>query len=551
MPAHFARQREIAEILTRNGLDLLATASGLNGKKRSALLTALAHRQVHDEGLTRPAIVRRTLEQLGPTFVKMGQVLATRRDMIPADLADELSKLQDQMVAVPFDLVRPVVETELKAPIETVFASFEEYPVGSASLGQVHMATLHDGEKVAVKILRPGVEQTVEADLDILSSVAANVSRVWDTARDIDLLGFVEEFRRQLRVEMDYQQEGRHAERIAANFADRRGLHVPAIHWQFTTKRVLTMERISGIKVSDIAALDAAGIDRKQLGRRASRIILDMVFVDGFFHADPHPGNLVIEPDGTIGLLDYGMVGTLTPEVQSQLLAIVVAFASGNDARLSDAVLAFAPPKGTVDRIRLNREVDHLVRAYVDKPLAEVNMVEIVDGLLDIVRTYHLRPPTEMTLIARMLALLDAIGRMLDPDYNMMSVLKPYLDSMMRKRFRPEAMWDEMVSLVTESFDLGAHAPRRLLRIMARYEQEGVKVALDAETLDPYMRRFEQLGDRLLAGFLLGSAIRAVGSLGATDNQLLSRLRAPLLAAGTGIVGVLAAYLVRTGRHRH
>lgn len=548
---HFARQREIVEVLTRNGLDLLVAASGLAAKHpRSTLLKALAQRQVHDEGITQPAIVRRTLEELGPTFVKMGQVLGTRRDLVTPEFADELAKLQDRMIPVPVEKIRAVVEAELGAPVEEVFASFSAQALGSASLGQVHAATLRDGRPVVVKVLRPGIETVVESDLAILGDVAARLSRVWDSARDLNLTGFVEEFGRQLHGEMDYRSEGRNAEQIAENFARRRGLHVPTIHWEYTTQRVLTMEHITGLKVSDIAGLDAARIDRRALGRRASRIILDMVLVDGFFHADPHPGNMFIEPDGTIGLIDFGMVGTLNAQVQAQLLAMVVSFASRDSTRLSDALLAFAPPRGNVDRIRLNREIDRLVRAYVDKPLAEVDMVEIVDGLLDITRTHHLRPPTEITLIGRMLALLDAIGRTLDPKYSMVEVLKPYIDTLMRRRLRPDQLLEQWAALLTETAELGAHAPRRLLRILARYDQEGVKVAVDAETLEPYMRRFEQLGDRLVVGFVLGSAISAVGNLGATDDKLLVRVRAPLLLAGSGVVAMLTRYLMRTGRRR-
>ncbi len=548
---HFARQREIVEVLTRNGLDLLVAASGLAAKHpRSTLLKALAQRQVHDEGITQPAIVRRTLEELGPTFVKMGQVLGTRRDLVTPEFADELAKLQDRMIPVPVENIRAVVEAELGAPVEEVFASFSSQALGSASLGQVHAATLRDGRPVVVKVLRPGIEAVVESDLAILGDVAARLSRVWDSARDLNLTGFVEEFGRQLHGEMDYRSEGRNAEQIAENFARRRGLHVPTIHWEYTTQRVLTMEHITGLKVSDIAGLDAARIDRRALGRRASRIILDMVLVDGFFHADPHPGNMFIEPDGTLGLIDFGMVGTLNAQVQAQLLAMVVSFASRDSTRLSDALLAFAPPRGNVDRIRLNREIDRLVRAYVDKPLAEVDMVEIVDGLLDITRTHHLRPPTEITLIGRMLALLDAIGRTLDPKYSMVEVLKPYIDTLMRRRLRPDQLLEQWAALLTETAELGAHAPRRLLRILARYDQEGVKVAVDAETLEPYMRRFEQLGDRLVVGFVLGSAISAVGNLGATDDKLLVRVRAPLLLAGSGVVALLTRYLMRTGRRR-
>lgn len=551
MPSTIARSREIAEILRRNGLDMVVAASGLASRKgASPLLKLLASKQVIDEGLTQPAIIRRTLEELGPTFIKMGQLLSTRQDLISPELVVELRRLQNRTIPVPVADIRQVIVEELGHPIEELFATFNDKPMASASLGQTHTATLHDGSEVVVKVQRPDIDAVIEADLAIARRMASQLSRVWDVAAQINIEGFVDEFDRQLHQEMDYLREGRNAERIAANFARRSGLRVPTIHWTHTTKRVLTMERLYGLRVDNNAALDEAGIDRRALGRRASRIILDMVMVDGFFHADPHPGNLLIQPNGDVGLVDFGMVGRLNERVRRQLTAIIVAFAAKDSAKLAESTLVFAPPRGQVDRIRLVREVEQLMDLYVDVPLAQVNAGQLVNKLFELMRANHLQPPTEVSLVGRMLALLDGFGRSLDPDYNMMDVLRPYVERLLRKRLRPERITEEIASFLTEGADLGLHAPARLARILQHYEFEGVRVAIDAETVEPYMRRIEALGDRLVAGFLLGSAVAAVGNLGATDKRFLARLRAPLLAIGVSGAGMLAGYLLKSSTAR-
>lgn len=548
-PRHLARYRRIAEVLARHGFGAVLAQLGL--ADRFNIPRRLLRRGVEESDRVPPAVrLRLALEELGPTFIKLGQIASTRPEILPPAVLAELNNLQDKVPPDPWEAILPLIEAELGRPLAEVFAAFDPTPIASASLAQVYPALLPDGTHVVVKVQRPGVERLIDTDLHILSDIAHLVRERLPGFVPFDPVEMAEEFANALREELDYRREGRNADRFRENFEAEEYVYVPRVYWQYTTRRLMVQERLRGIKIDDLAALDAAGLDRHRIAMHASRLIIREVLEDGFFHADPHPGNLFIEPDGTIGLVDFGMVGTLSAPVQAQLVAMVVAFASRDAVQLSEALLAFAPPRGNVDRIRLNREVDRLVRAYTEKPLAEVDMVEIIDGLLDIARGYHLRPPTEISLIGRMLALLDGIGRALDPGYSMVAVLKPYVETMMRRRFQPDAVWAGLVSLLSETVDLGAHAPRRLLRILTRYEQEGVKVAVDAETIEPYMRRVELLGDRVLAGFLLGSAINAVGNLGSTDNRFLVKLRVPLLIAGTGMVTALSTYLLRTSHHR-
>ncbi len=552
MPLHLQRQREIVEILTRNGFGILVAASGLANRWPSSrivhALTPVEYRV--DPALRSPTIVRRTLEELGPTFIKLGQILSTRADLVPPAFQAELAKLRTAVPPEDFPGIRATVEAELGAPLATTFSSFEERPLGSASIGQTHAATFRDGRSVVVKVMRTGVEQALRTDIDILRGLVGQVQRRWAQARNLDLLGFVDEFDRQIAGELDYTREGHNAERIAANFAHRPGLRVPHIHWEACTSRVLTMERLDGVAIDDVAALDAAGIDRGALGKRAATFILDMVLIDGFFHGDPHPGNLLVAPGGEIQLLDYGMVGSLSEHHRRQLVTLVGAFAARDAEKLSDAVLALAPPMGRVDRPTLDRALGRLIAEYSDKPLAEVPMVPVFNELLEILRTQRLKPPPELSMVVKMLTMVDGLGRVLDPGFDMMGLLRPYGVKLLRQRLEPDAVLRTLLSLASEGSALSAEFPEQVRRLLRRYETEGVHIGVDERSLAPALAHLDALGDRLVAGMLLASLINAVGALGATDHHWLSRARGPLLGAGATAALGLGGFLLDSLRRR-
>lgn len=552
MAVQLQRQREIVETLTRNGFGLLVGASGLAasgvGRRIVTAITPPGYRV--DESLRSPVIVRRTLEELGPTFVKLGQILSTRADLVPPSYRAELAKLWTAVPAEPFAGVRATVEAELGRPLEEVFASFDRTPLGSASLGQTHAATLRDGRAIVVKVQRAGIRDVLRADLDILRAALGQVQRRWPPARQLDLTGFVDEFDLQLEGELDYLREGHNAERIAANFAHRRGLRVPAIDWEHTTARVLVMERLDGIPIDDVAALDAAGIDRVALGKRAATAVLDMILVDGFFHGDPHPGNLVVAPDGTINLLDYGMVGALSDDHRRALVALVGAFAARDAERMAEAVLDLAPPVGAVDRPALHRAVGRLIAEYADRPLAEVPMVTVLNELLDITRRHRLRPPPELSMVAKMLTMVDGVGRVLDPEFDMMGLLAPYGVKLLRQRLEPDAVLRTLWGAASEAVELGTELPAEARRILRHYRQEGVRFTIDDRSMQLLLHRLDVLGDRIVAGVLLAALIESIGRLGASEEGRLAKLRGPLLAMGAASAAALTTFLAQSLRRR-
>ncbi len=310
------RQRQIAEVLARYGLDYLANLIGID--RLIARERALRGRDSQDAH-TPPEGLRLALEELGPTFIKLGQLLSTRADLLPPEYRRELTKLQDTAPAVPSDAVQETIEAELHASAADAYRSFHPEPLACASVGQAHLATLHDGTEVVVKVRRPNVVEEMGQDFEIIQNFAARASRRSKTAARYDLIGLADEFVQTLRAQLDYLQEARNAERFAANFDGDSSVQIPHVFWDLTTSRVITLERIRGAKITDVAALENYGLDRHALAERAAQITAKMVFEDGFFHADPHPGNFFIEPTGRIGIVDFGMVGSIDEPLREQL----------------------------------------------------------------------------------------------------------------------------------------------------------------------------------------------------------------------------------------
>src|SRR5690348_12408765 len=349
---HLNRSRQIAGVLLSHGWGFLRNNEGTVGATSPGAANG------------RPLHLRLALEELGTTFIKLGQILSTRADLLPPEYLAELTKLQDSASPVAFAEIQEALVTELGQPIERIFAHFDPIPIAAASIGQAYAATLGDGTEVVVKVRRPGVVEQVNEDLEILKELAATASRHWDFADRYDLPGLVEEFSQTLRRELDYIREAHNAERFAVNFATDNHIHVPRVFWEATTSRVLTLERIRGIKINDLKALDEQGTDRRWLADYATNVVLKMVCEDGFFHADPHPGNFFIEPNGTIGLIDFGMVGVIDEQTQELLAELLIAINHQDADRLVDVFLDLGVTRKRIDRASVRRDIDQLLSTY-------------------------------------------------------------------------------------------------------------------------------------------------------------------------------------------
>lgn len=540
------RYQQISEILARHGLGFLVGITGL--ERWVPFHQGLLGHERRAEPYTNPDHLRLALEELGPTFIKLGQLLSTRPDLLPPRYQTELAKLQDAAPPVPGATIRQLIREELGSETDDVFADFTLEPLASASIGQAHAATLHDGTHVVVKVRRPDVIPTIEADLDILQNLAVQISHRWDAAADYNLPGIAAEFAQTLRAELDYLQEGRNAERFAENFASDPGVHIPRVFWETTTSRVLTLERIVGMKVNDLDGLDRAGIDRAALAVRSAGTALKMVFEDGFFHADPHPGNLFIEPDGRIGLIDFGMVGEVNDKLRSQLSVLLTALARNDPGRVGSALLDLSVTRQPVDRSRLRADVTLFIALYEDRPLNQIEIGPLITQAVALMRTYHLQMPQELAKLLKMMIMAEGIGVELDPGFNLGVMLAPYARKLMFSRFAPQALAARIAAAGADAAELAEDLPDLLRRVVDSLDT-GLEVHLRAAELEPLVGRIERLGNRLVAGMISAALIGGVGALAAGDRDRWGSWEKPLMRAGLGAGGALGAYLIWTSRH--
>jgi ubiquinone biosynthesis protein len=546
MSDHRDRYRQIAETLSRHGLGYLAGVFGL--ERRVPFHRGLLGHAPRVEPYTQPEHVRLALEQLGATFVKLGQILSTRSDLLGPEYQDELAKLQDAAPAVPGDTIRELVTRELGQDPGTVFASFETVPMAAASIGQAHAATLRDGTEVVVKVRRPGVVEQVEEDLEILKNLATHASRHWEAASDYDIVGLVDEFAETLQAELDYLREGRSAERFAANFAHDEEVHIPRVFWETTTSRVLTLERVRGIKVDDVEALDEAGIDRRALAELATRVTAQMVFEDGFFHADPHPGNFFVEPAGKLGIIDFGMVGEVDERLRDRLGALLVALAGADPDRITDAVLALSAAQRPVDRAMLRADLASLVARNEGRAVGEIRLGSLIEEALAIVRRHHLQLPRELALLLKMVVMNEGMAARLDPDFRLGDVLGPYARRLVARQLSPAAFARRLGQAGIDVAQLGAELPDHLRRLLAVLESSGLDVHLRADEIEPLVARAERLGNRLVAGVIAAAFIEGLAELMAVEPERRRAWERPMLTVGLGAVGTLGGYLAWTAR---
>lgn len=501
---HLDRSRQIAGVLVNHGWDYLR-----NNRHSATDKFSLRRKSAQ----TRPEHLRSALEELGTTFIKLGQILSTRADLLPPDYLSELTKLQDKALPVPFEEIRGVLLAELGRPPETIFLHFEPEPLASASIGQAHVAVLVDGTEVVVKVRRPGVVEQVNEDLEILKELAATASRHWEFADRYDLVGLVDEFSQTLRNELDYIREGHNAERFAKNFASDPSIHIPRVFWETTTSRVLTLERIRGIKINDLAGLDAQGTDRRWLANYATNVVLKMVCEDGFFHADPHPGNFFIEQNGAIGLIDFGMVGVLDERTQERLADLLIAISHQDADRLVDTLLNLGVTRKRVDRPLFRRDIEHLLSTYWGLPLSELKVTALLNDVFAVMRQHHLHLPSNLALLLKTVIMIEGLGENLSPDFQFTTTLAPYTERLVLREYSP-LRWIRGLGRAGLDFArMGAEMPQQLRRIVSAAEDGNFQIGMHPEGFDRIINRLERIANRIVLGVIAAAFINGLAVL--------------------------------------
>jgi len=503
---HLQRYQEIARVFIRHGFSELVDTLEL------LPYLSLPRRLLRRGKPTPPPLgtaqrLRMALEELGPTFIKLGQVLSTRPDLLPPVYVAELAKLQDTVPPVPWGTIRGQIDAELGTPLEEVFTDLEPQPIAAASLSQVHAATLPGGIQVVAKVQRPNIQKMIETDLEILFDLARLLQERTPLGEIYDLVRIAEEFAVTLRAELNFYREGRNADRFRANFADEPHLYIPKVYWDYTTRRLLVLEHIKGIKVDDIEALDAAGYDRSRIARHAVRMIVKEIVEDGYFHADPHPGNLIVMPGEIIGAMDFGMVGYLSRRMQIALMRLYVAAVQLNEEVIVDQLIHMGVVTGTLDRIGLRRDVTRMLRKYYGMPLEAMQTHEVMEEAMTIAFRHHLHLPSELWLLGKTLAMMEGLALKLVPDFDFFAVSQPYVRRFMRHMVSPSMWGPPLLKGMGDWAELLGLIPRVGSQLLTRFERGELEIILSHKELDQALVRLDRSANRLSLSMLLAALI--------------------------------------------
>jgi len=527
------RIHELALILIRYGFGDMVRRLGLAniidraGKVLHwSQIEELAH-------LEPPARVRRALEEMGPTYVKLGQILATRADLFSAEWIDEFARLQDQVQPVSFSEIEPQLLEDLGGQIDDFFSEFNQQPFATASIGQVYRAKLKTGNLVVVKVRRPGIKPKVEADLRLLKQLAEIADRESKDFRRFRPKEIIHQFTLSMRREMDLEAECRNAERIASAFSSDTTIIVPKVYWQWTSERINVQQYIDGIPARDLAAINKAGLDRKQLAHSGAEIVMKMVLEDGFFHADPHPGNLFFLPGNRIAFVDFGMVGRLTEERRSELVHLLQGVVSRNTSQAVRILLKWAGDRqGSTES--LTTDVDGLIDQYHDVSLKDIDIAGFLNDLTTLLRDHQLNLPPDLTLLMKTLITLEGMGRQLDPDFNIVQVATPFLQRALFKRYTPDAMLKQGWQSFSGMLELLIELPNDLHRLLDLARRGALGVRLDITKPEWIAKELDRVVNRLSVSLITSALIVGSSIVSTVEGGASSFL---------GLIGFVGAFM--------
>ncbi|HBT49715.1 MAG: 2-polyprenylphenol 6-hydroxylase [Caldanaerobacter subterraneus] len=555
---HLRRYREIVFVFIKYGfgaiIDNIGILKHINVRRKIL-------KQTNDENiakLSRGERLRLALEELGPTFIKMGQILSTRPDILPKDVIKELEKLQDKVPAFSFDEVKSVIQNEFGESLEEAYAEFEPTPLAAASIAQVHKALLWSGKTVVVKVQRPGIEKIIAQDMRILEDIAKFVDNHTKYGKIYNFTKMVEDFKKRLEEELDFRIEGENAEKFKKNFLKDKKVKIPSIIWTHTTRRVLTMEYIGGIPLNDFNAIDEAGLDRGAIARNLAKSVLNQILRDGFFHGDPHPGNIMVLEDGTIAFLDFGMVGSLSPERKRQFSKMLLGIVYKNSRMIIESIIDLNAVTLNVNMKKLEKDINNLRDRYVEIPLEKLKVGEVLNGIFDLVFSYNIVIPNEFNMLAKSLITLEGIVEKLDPKISVLEVAKPIAKQLIPKMFSTQHMKEEIINATMDYSRLIKELPSFLLNFLRKTEEENYAIELKIRDLENLEKRVDKVFNRLstsiillalsivIAGILIGSGMSA--NAGAEMYKLNGIILKIGLAIAFVIVLGLAISIFRSGR---
>ena len=551
------RYKEIIAVFTRHGFGMLfqqADSHPFLVKKRGVSDQDVASDNVEASAGKH---LRMALEELGPTFVKLGQILSIRQDILPDGVVKELKKLQDSVPPFPFPQVRTLIESEFHDSLEHIYQEFDPEPIAAASVSQVHRATLFSGVQVAVKVQRPEIEDTIDLDLDIMKSMAHLIDHT-RYGKLYDFNGMVEDFESAIKAELNFMEEGENADTFLHHFRRDEGITVPKVKWIYTTKRVLTMEYSDGLKISDLEELDRAGLDRRKIGERIATSICNQILRDGFFHADPHPGNIQVLPDGTVVFLDTGMVGRLDETRKEMISRFFVGVTSKDSGMVVRSLVDMDVTVDQKDMKNFEKDVDTIVVKYLTMPMDEIRIDDLIREVFHTVYVNHIKIPHEFTLLAKTLATLQGVLEKLAPDLNAISITEPIAKKLVYQSFSLRKVKKQVRKEIWRFQGMLHEFPAVMQNILHRIGEQDFSVPIEIKGGDSLQKQLSRITNRIslsvimlalsivLAGILISFGLIA-GNSGVTIPFALNILKTGLIVSVLFLL-IIILFLIRSYR---
>ena len=552
---HVRRYDEILSVLIKYGFGDVVDALKIKQHIEIGWQKISGKQPEQMEKLSRPERVRLTLEELGPTFVKLGQILSTRPDLIPLEYLQELAKLQDKVPPFPYDDARGIIKSETGSFPEEIFNCFDKTPLAAASLGQVHKAMLKDTEEaVAIKVQRPDIQKTIEVDLEIMLHLASLAERNVEELEVHHPTKIVDEFARSMEDETDYTVEAAHIERFARQFLDEQTIYVPKVFREWTTKRILTMEYIEGIKASDFDRLKQEGYDLKEIADRGAKLIMKQIFVHGFYHADPHPGNIFILPNATICFLDFGMMGRISEQEREDFTDLVRMILGKDEKKTVDALLKVSNFTQEPDREELERDMGEFFDQFLYLTLKELEVGKMLQCVLEILTRNGMSLKPGLFLMLKALVTAEGLGRSLDPDFQILRQAEPFIEDIQASRYTPKRISRDLIGSGTEFFQLLRVIPGELREVLKKAKESKLGIEIEHRGLDRTILELGRISDRIVSAIVLASLI--IGSSIVTLSNIPPKWRGiPLIGVGGFLVAAVMGFwllgsILRRGKRR-
>lgn len=526
------RLREIGRVLLRHGFGHVAQRLRLPGVRW------WRRRQPPPEAISfsLPERLRMIFEELGPTFIKFGQILSIRRDVLPEEYVSEFEKLQDSVPPFSYAEVARLIAEEFGRDVKDVFEEFASEPLASASIAQAHLARTKTGQEVIVKVQRPQIRQMILQDLAIMEHLAHLLARRIPESRRYDPVGLVEEFRKTILLELDFRREGRNADRLREHLRDMPGIVIPQVFWEYSAPRVLTIEYIVGQGLRE--ALSRSAEDRHRIAANLYEAFLKQIFEDGFFHADPHPGNLLFLPDGRVGLLDFGIVGRVSRDRLAGLVTILLAIMEQDVEALLDECIALGLMPADLDRQTIQYEIDELLAEHLDLPLRDISLGHILETLFEMGRKHRLKVLSNLVLLGKTMMTLEAVIRALDPAFALVEEARWEVERLMRIRLSAEALLKTGWRTTRQVVHLARRLPQRLERILQYVEEGRVRVELMPGTEAHVLRQWERMWHRAIRGAMVCALI--------IGGSLLIQAHIGPMVKGLSVAGLIGYGLALT-----